>query len=129
MPGRIAALRFVVIQNNATDLAITQDLLKQSGAEKMRVFQDVKEAALHLRGTQADAIICDLDMEPVDGLTFVKMLHSGKMETNRATPLLMTLNADDSRAQQALDAGAAAVATKPLNQQGLLQGLGQCLKK
>lgn len=129
MGSKMASINFIVIQENSADAAHIQDLLKQSGAQTVRCFSDLKGGAQLLRTAAAGLIISDLESTPVDGKTFATMLRGPKMAINNSTPLLLTAkDATGQLAQEALSAGANSIIAKPLNQAELIKHLGLCFK-
>ena len=71
-----------------------------------------EEALGTLDGRKVSAIVCDIDMPKLDGLSFLKAMRAKR--DYRFTPVVMlTTESRAQRKQQAKDSGATAWATKP----------------
>lgn len=71
-----------------------------------------EEALDNLDGRKLSAIVCDIDMPKLDGLSFLKAMREKR--EYRFTPVVMlTTESRIERKQQAKNSGATAWATKP----------------
>ncbi len=89
-------------------------------------FKDVVEtrdgaAALEeLKTSRADFILCDMKMEPMGGLEFVKLLRSDPENPHRFVPVIMiTAYAELETVANARDAGVSEFMAKPLSADAL----------
>ena len=79
-----------------------------------------QEALDNLNGRKISAVVCDIDMPQLDGLSFLKAMREKR--DYRFTPVVMlTTESRAQRKQQAKDSGATAWATKPCPPSDLVQ--------
>lgn len=84
--------------------------------------EDGERALRVLRLSPVDLVIADIQMEPMDGITFVRRLRESVRPQLRSLPVVM-LTSDTSEAVRArgLEAGANAFVRKPIDAKTLLQ--------
>lgn len=91
-------------------------LLKAMGVRRTRQAQDGGHALKVLKQFDADIIIVDWNMEPVDGLEFAKRVRTSDDSPNIYVPLIMlTGHTDACRVFQARDAGVNEFLAKPIS--------------
>lgn len=83
---------------------------------------DGQRALQVLRLSPVDLVIADVQMAPMDGITFVRCLRESERPQLRSLPVVM-LTSDHSEAvrEQGLEAGANAFVRKPIDAKTLLQ--------
>jgi len=92
--------------------------LKQSGYAVLEA-EDGVEALKVLSEQKADAIITDLNMPNMDGITLIKELRA--MPNYRTAPILMlTTEADETKKAAGRAAGATGWIVKPFNPEKLI---------
>ncbi|BDG02752.1 response regulator [Anaeromyxobacter oryzae] len=84
--------------------------------------EDGERALRVLRLSPVDLVIVDVQMSPMDGITFVRELRQSERPQLRSVPVVM-LTSDRSEAVrvQGLEAGANAFVCKPVDARTLLQ--------
>lgn len=97
-------------------------------------FSPVHQAADGAAGLAAvsvhrpDVILCDVEMQPMDGFGFVRALRASEDRRLNALPVVfMTNRADQDRLAEALSSGADAVLPKPATPDALRRTLGERL--
>lgn len=106
----------LVVDDNDFMRDLVGSMLKEIG------FRDIEQAAdgaAALRKTKDigfDLIVCDVDMEPVDGLTFVEQMrrHSPPPPTPQVPVIMLTAHSDTPLVQRAIKAGVNAYVVKPV---------------
>lgn len=97
-------------------------------------FQAVKQAAdgqaalAVIRSTAVDVVVCDVYMEPMDGLDMVRALRAEPEPSVSAVPvILMTNLADDEALARGRSLGIAAFIEKPIDRTSLGRLLAEAL--
>jgi len=111
MTQRLAGLRLLVAEDNANNRQVVRELLEAEGAEVCLVGDgDAAVAAVAATGATGDgqrpfdAVLMDLQMPGVDGLTATRRIR-GELGRTRLPIVAMTANVSASDRRQALDAG------------------------
>ena len=98
-------------------------------------FKDVVEASdgaaalEELKVSRADLVLCDMKMEPMGGLEFVKRLRSDSENPYRFVPVIMiTAYAELKTVAKARDAGVSEFMAKPLSADALDKRIQRVLK-
>jgi two-component system, chemotaxis family, chemotaxis protein CheY len=75
-----------------------------------------------MRAGIPDIIICDLNMDPIDGLEFTKMLRTANDSPGAFIPvIMMTGHTERSKVTAARDAGINELVAKPISAKTLLE--------
>jgi len=84
--------------------------------------EDGERALRLLRLSPVDLVIADIQMTPMDGITFVRTLRHTERPQLRSVPVVMlTGDRSDAVRAQALEAGANALVHKPVHPKTLLE--------
>lgn len=86
----------LVIDDQQFVRRIVVGLLRQIGFRKI---EDAEDGATGLKINNTflpDVIICDIEMEPIDGLTFLHVLRTSSDVTNRDVPVIFLTNHTES---------------------------------
>jgi two-component system chemotaxis response regulator CheY len=119
----LSQFHVMVIDDQEIVRNIVGKFLKQGNIERITEARNGAEALYLLSSDKCapDVIICDLHMEQVDGIEMVKRLRADVANPNRNKPILMLTGDSDTRVhQEALNAGATRVLTKPIAADALL---------
>jgi len=82
-----------------------------------------------MRGDDVDFLICDLVMEPFDGLALTRLVRRSAKSPNTAVPIIMLTGASDvGRMNEARDAGVTEFVAKPVSPKALLIRLKHTLE-
>ena len=115
--GNIQGLHLLLAEDNDLNAEIAKVLLSDKGA-KVTVISDGKQAVEMFESNPSgtfDAVLLDVMMPIMDGLTAAKTIRSSKHPDARNIPIIsMTANAFSEDAQKCLEAGMNAHLTKPL---------------
>ena len=78
---------------------------------------------------ETDLIFCDLNMEPVSGTEFTKLVRSGKSAYSKSTPIIMlTGHTERDRVIQARDIGSTMYLAKPISVKRLYQSIVEIIE-
>jgi two-component system chemotaxis response regulator CheY len=91
--GRYKTLRVLVIEDEGFSRRIITGLLRQIGFQFIEEAKDGGEGFKETIRTRPQAVLCDVHMEPLDGLGYLSMLRAFSNEQIAATPVVF-LTAD-----------------------------------
>lgn len=93
IPVAYDQLTVLVVEGEEHTRVIIKALLRQIGVHSIVVAANGKEGLNEVLRTRPHIVLCDVHMEPVNGLMFLKTLRAVKMEALRNTPVIF-LTAD-----------------------------------
>lgn len=111
-------LRVLLIEDNASDVALTEEALTELDVlTELTVAPDGTAAhALLAAGAQPDLVLLDLNLPAGSGLDVLRDIRSSPDDRTRSLPVIMlTTSRASTDIQQAYDRGANAFVTKPLS--------------
>lgn len=121
-------IRILVLEDENHIRQIIVRLLRQIG---FRLIHDVSNGAdgfKELLRVNPQVILCDIHMEPIDGLTFLRKLRSlGKPELVRIPVIFLTADAERGTVVEAKDLRVDGYLVKPVSPKQLKQRLDAVL--
>ncbi len=112
----------LVIDDNYHMRRLVKSILVALGIRQVREAEDGADALKVLKTFDADLVIVDWNMEPIDGLEFTKLIRSSDDSPNIYIPIIMlTGHTEMSRVFQARDAGINEFLAKPVSAKKLYQ--------
>ena len=113
-------LNFLIFDDNIHMRALVKTILHTLGSKNCHEAEDGEDAFEVLRHYQADIIICDWNMAPLDGLDFVKLIRTGEDSPNPFVPIIMlTSHTEMSKVLEARDSGVHEYLAKPISAKSL----------
>jgi DNA-binding response OmpR family regulator len=113
-------LNVLVLDDNRNMRALLESILFALGVRHLHEAHDVKQAFRDLQYFHADIVITDWQMEPLNGLDFVRMVRSGEESPNPYVPIIMlTGHTELHRVCEARDAGVNEFLAKPISAKAL----------
>lgn len=113
-------LKILVVDDNKNMRLIVLQVLHSLGIREIREADDGADAFKVMRTFDADLIICDWVMEPLDGIDFTRMVRSAKDSPNPFVPIIMlTGHTEFYRVMEARDAGVNEFIAKPISAKSL----------
>ena len=113
-------LNFLIVDDNKHMRALVKTILLALGVKNTVEADDGAGAFKELRHFPADIIICDWNMEPLDGLDFTKMVRTAGDSPNPFVPIIMlTGHTEMNRVVEARDAGVHEFLAKPISARSL----------
>lgn len=85
----VAKTRVLIVDDNDFMRALIASMLHEMGFREIFHAADGEAALAQTVAVGPALIICDIDMEPVDGLDFVEKLRKGAPPNQRNIPVLM----------------------------------------
>ena len=112
----IENLKFLFVDDNANMRHLMSTILSSLGAKDTTTVDSVDKGFGKLYDFDADIVICDLRMEPLDGIEFIKMIRNNDTSPNRYVPIIMlTAHSEPSAIEHARDAGVHEFMAKPVS--------------
>ena len=113
-------LNFLIVDDNKHMRALVTSILHALGVKNCIDAGDGADAFKELRHFPADIIICDWNMDPLDGLDFTRLVRTGKDSPNPFVPIIMlTGHTEMNRVVEARDAGVSEFLAKRISAKGL----------
>ena len=110
----MSEVRALIIDDSSVMRKIVERSLRQAGLESLVVFEagSGNEALQILKSKEVDLILSDINMPAMDGLEFVRQLHTQQLAPE--VPVVMiTTESSEEHVKQAIQAGAKGYIRKP----------------
>ena len=108
-------LKVLVVDDSRTMRSILIAMLGDMGIKCISEAEDGADAIIRLKEDSPDFVICDLNMTPLDGIEFTKLVRNSKDSPNPFVPIVaLTSEATEEKFKQALTAGVHSFLTKPV---------------
>ena len=123
-------LHFLVIDDNPPMRTILRNILKELQVETIREAHDGAEALSLLNDLHFDIVITDWNMQPMNGLQFVRTIRLSKESPNRYIPIIMvTAYSELGQVVTARDAGITEFLAKPVSAEAIYRRLVQLIER
>lgn len=110
----LSALSVLVVEDNLNTRRMVREILKAFGISNVVDARDGAVALTVMRSVPPDVIVCDINMTPLDGIGFVRMLRTSPDSPDAFVPVIMlTAYSSRHRVGAARDAGANEFIVKP----------------
>ena len=130
MATGLEALRVIVADDNAHMRAIISVMLNSFGIKTIKDARDGSDALEALRRWPADLAIVDFQMEPIDGVSFTRLVRTSPDSPNPYLPVIMlTGHSEMHRVKDARDAGVNEFIVKPLTAKALVDRINSVIFK
>ncbi|WP_448188679.1 response regulator [Azospirillum sp. sgz301742] len=118
----------LVIEDEAFTRMVLAKMLSTLGFKAVHQAQDGESGLAAVRAHAPDAVLCDVEMAPVDGLGFLRALRASDDPRHKVLPVLfMTNRADPARVAEAGTLGVNTFLVKPATPEALREKLGERL--
>ena len=125
----LVQLRAMVIDDNRDMRSLVKSLLCALGIKDVVECGDGAEALQELKIRKADIILLDWEMEPIDGIEFLKLLRQAPdSPCPRANVIMLTANTTAEHVIEARNAGMTEFLAKPLSAEKLYTRVMSVLK-
>jgi len=126
---QLQAMRILVVEDSKYMRTLLRGLLQSYGVREVLEAGDGSEALKIVMASPPDAIVCDLQMMPMNGLEFVDLVRKAENSPNRFMPIVMiTANPSRETVAAARDAGVSEFLAKPVTAEALLSRLLAAIK-
>ncbi|EKE72120.1 response regulator [Oceanibaculum indicum] len=128
MSVNFKALKIVIIEDEDFIRVLIRRLLHQLGVELIYEAKEGGEGLKEVVRTRPDIVLCDIHMEPMDGLTFLNRLRSLPMGLVKDTPVVfLTADAQQETVMQAKKLWVNGYLVKPVSLQSLERRIASIL--
>ena len=118
----------LVIEDEPFTRTVIARMLTNLGFKAVHQAGDGASALSLARAERPDIVVCDVEMQPVDGLGFLRELRAGQDGHGRVVPVVfMTNRVDPVIVAQSRTLGADVFLPKPVNAAGLKETLAHAL--
>ncbi len=123
----IEDLKFLIVDDDANMRQLIRTILSSLGVKNLETAGGTDQGYALLANFAADIVICDLRMDPLDGIEFTRMVRTKEDSPNIYLPIIMlTGHAEIAAVENARKAGVHDFLTKPVSPTKLyktIQGL------
>jgi two-component system chemotaxis response regulator CheY len=128
--GGFAELSVLVVDDNEHMRRLLRGILQALGVNEFREADNGMTAINECKLFIPDAIIIDLEMEPIDGLEFTRLLREDVSHPSTCVPVLMsTGHAEKAVVESARDVGVTEFLAKPVTVDGVGARLHSLIEK
>jgi len=117
MPIDYSQMRVLIIDDHAFTRLLIKEVLQSLGcvSELIHEAEEGSTGLMILNDRTVDLIFCDWQMQPMDGLTFVRALRDPKKSKNPYVPIIFcTAFTERDLIERARDTGVTEIITKPI---------------
>ena len=123
-------IRVLVIEDEVHIRQLIRRLLRQIGFTKINEASDGGSGFTEVIRTQPDVILCDIHMEPMDGLYFLKKLRDlGKPGISDLPVVFLTADTHQATVMAAKSLQVDAYIAKPISPKALQEKLDAVLRR
>lgn len=113
-------LRIMVVDDNRHMRMLIKGILLALGCRNVVEAADGADALKELRLSLPDIILTDMNMSPLDGIDFTRLVRTGRDSADPFVPIiLITAHTEAYRILDARDAGVNEILAKPISAQSL----------
>lgn len=124
------AASVLVIEDEAFTRMVLVRMLTGVGVGSVHQAADGQSGLAAIDAHAPDLILCDVEMQPMDGFSFLRNLRAHPDPRRRSVPLVFMSNrTDDDRVAEARAAGADAILAKPATPDTLRRVLTERLSR
>lgn len=125
-------LRVLIIDDQAFTRLLIKEVLQSLGAAPEHIFEaeDGGGGLEILKERKVDLIFCDWQMQPMDGLTFVRMLRDPEKSKNPYVPVIFcSAYTERELIERARDTGVSEIMAKPITVKAVHAKIEEILKR
>ena len=123
----IQDLKFLIVDDDANMRQLIRTILSSLGVKDLETASSADKGYALLANFAADIVICDLRMDPLDGIEFTRMVRTKEDSPNIYLPIIMlTGHAEIAAVENAREVGVHEFLSKPVSSTKLyktIQGL------
>ena len=124
----LSDVHVLLVDDNDQMRLLVRSLLRAGGLTNISDARSVAQAFETMRERSVDLVIVDWMMQPVDGLTFTRMMRRDSASPDPYMPnLMLTAHTEASRVAAARDAGVTGFIKKPISTRLLFDRVASAL--
>jgi two-component system, chemotaxis family, chemotaxis protein CheY len=128
--GYLSEVKFLIVEDNKFMQTVVRRVLAALGVREVRECDDGADALKILKTFQADIVITDWAMEPLDGIELTHMIRNAADSTNPYVPIIMlTAYSEMNRIVEARDSGVNEFVVKPISVNTLFSRIQAVIEK
>lgn len=125
----LTRLNILIVDDNQQMRILVRSILIALGIRNITEAEEGTSALKLMKTMDADIVICDWQMSPMDGITFTKMVRQSEDSDNVYVPIIMlTGHSEIERVFTARDAGVNEFLTKPVSARKIYQRIKMILE-
>lgn len=125
----LQGIRVLIVEDSKYMRNLLRGLLLSYGVGEVLEAADGAAALKIIMATPPDAVVCDLQMTPMNGLDFCDLVRKAENSPNRFMPIVMiTANPSREIVAAARDVGVSEFLAKPITAESLLKRLLAAIK-
>lgn len=118
---RFELLKVLLVDDNQHMKTLLGEMLRAIGVREVYAAADGSEALEAMRRREIDIVFTDLNMKPLDGIDFVRLLRNSSDSPNPFAPVIMvTGHSTRERVEAARDVGVNEFLVKPITARSVL---------
>lgn len=126
----LSRLNVLLVDDSRNMLRLMEEILRALGIRNVISVIDAADAFREMRINAIDLVIIDLEMQPLDGLEFLRMVRTAKDSPNKYVPAIMlTAHTQMANVMEARDAGAHDFLAKPVSPISVYQRIVSVIDK
>ena len=126
----LETLNILLVVDNKHMQLLIKEILRSFRIKAVRVADDGADAIKEMRTFATDLVICDWNMQPIDGLEFVRLVRTSSDSPNPYVPVIMlTGHTETTRVKEARDSGITEFLAKPVSAKGLYQRICMVIER
>ncbi len=125
-------LRVLIVDDHSFTRLLIREVLQSLGCLKENVVEaeDGRTGLQMMTEREIDLVICDWQMQPMDGLTFVNALRDPETSKNPYVPIIFcSAFTERGLIERARDSGATEIMTKPITVKAVSAKIEEIYKK
>jgi CheY-like chemotaxis protein len=114
--NELERLSVLVVEDNRNMSNLIKQVLRTIGVRQVRIAFDGVDAFKEMRNNAIDIVLCDLAMEPINGIEFTQLVRTAPDSPNPYVPVIMlTGHTERGNVKAARDAGVTEFLSKPIS--------------
>jgi CheY-like chemotaxis protein len=126
---RFDLLKILLVDDNHHMRVLLTEILRAIGVKLVFEAADGAEALQMMRTHPIDIVMTDLNMQPLDGIDFVRLVRNSKDSPNPMIPVIMiTGHSTLRRVAEARDVGVTEFLSKPVTARGVIERISRVVE-
>jgi two-component system chemotaxis response regulator CheY len=126
---RFDLLKILLVDDNHHMRVLLTEILRAIGVKLVFEAADGAEALQMMRTHPIDIVMTDLNMHPLDGIDFVRLVRNSKDSPNPMVPVIMiTGHSTLRRVAEARDVGVTEFLSKPVTARGVIERISRVVE-